>query len=177
MVNTCGMSAPKARAVRARLGQMHLDEVAVAAAEAGERMQALDHAGALGPAAAHAGGVGHHGHLPGAQRGLAVPAAVRRRPPAASNSASAGTSSIFVLGRQPVHGETDAPAAQVGADLLVLRAVEAVFGQQLVEAAGLRRGGGRGQHPVEQRRQHGGELRPAARRLGELLQVGALARA
>ncbi len=54
-----------------RLREMHLDEAPVAAAEFCERMQALHHAGSLGPAAAHACRIGHHRHLARPQRGLA----------------------------------------------------------------------------------------------------------
>ena len=61
----------------AGLGEMHLDEAAVPAAEPCERMQPLDDAGALRPAAAHARRISHHRHLAGPDRGLALPAELR----------------------------------------------------------------------------------------------------
>ena len=66
-------------------GQMRFDERAVFAAQFAEGMQRLHHAGALGPAAAHARGQRHDGQFAPGKRGEAgfatVPLpAVRWRP-------------------------------------------------------------------------------------------------
>ncbi len=50
------------------LGQMHFDEVAMASAEFAKRIERLDRAGALGPAAADAAREGNHGDASFGQR-------------------------------------------------------------------------------------------------------------
>ncbi len=159
----------------AGLGEVGLDEGAVAAGEPAERVQGLDHAGALRPAAPGAGGQRHHGDLAPSQRGepsLAEPAVPGERvrghhvlrPDVLDHRAR----------RQAVLGQADAAVAQVGADLLVLGAVEAVLLQELGEGAlALGLAPGPRQEGVEERLDHPAQLRPAPAGGPELVELGA----
>ena len=112
------------------LGQVHFDEVAMPAAELAERIERLDHARALGPAAAHAAGQRDHGDTPFGQRLHAQRSRCR-------GSSSSGTaSSIWLRDRQAILRQADAAGAQIGLDLLVLHAVEPVGFEQCFQALG-----------------------------------------
>ena len=136
----------------AAFGQMRLEERPVPAGQPGERMQRLDHAGALRPAAAHAGGQRHHGRLAAPQRleaGLGVFA----------GDAAPGVGHVpgqHVLDharrRQAVLRQADQAPAQVVANAFVLPAIETECFQQAGERFGRAfLGGGHGQQPLPQR--------------------------
>ena len=165
------------RAGAAALGQVHLDEVAVLAAHAGKGIERLDHAGALGPATAGAARQRHHRHRAIRQRVHAERAQLLRlalgKPRYVHDIARRH---ILDRGahRQPVLRQADAPAAQVGADLLVLHAVEAVGVEQRRErllaailAVALR------QQAVEERLHHAGQRRLRACGCAKGIQLGA----
>ena len=124
------------------LGQVRFDEGAVAPAQFAERMQRLDHARALGPAAAGAGGQGDHRHL-AVPQGLQAEL-LRARAQALRRSVASTTSLVLHVlddraGGQPVLGQADAAVFEVGADLLVLDAVKAVLLEQARPGSGRRR--------------------------------------
>ena len=165
---------PERRGGQARFGEVDIDEVAVAPGKFCEGMQALHDAGALGPAAAYACRIGDHAHFAAAERGFTG----RQH----GGVGAAGFEQFLRghvldarVGRQPIHGQPDASAPQISANLLVLGPIETVLLEQGRKAIGAPRGlASRGQQAVEQARQRGGKLGPAAGGAGEALQVVAL---
>ena len=122
-----GIVVPNVALGLAGLGEMDLQEAAVAAVQADERIDRLDHAGAGRPAAADAGGKRDDGDL-----------AALARPPHRARSPLrperlAGLDQLGVVDvadievdRQPVPGQADPAALKVVAQLFVLDGVEAV---------------------------------------------------
>ena len=111
------------------LGQMRFDEVAMPSAQLAEGIERLDHAGALRPATAHAAGQGDHGDTPFGQRLHAQRAMPR------IEFIGRGIFDV-ARDRQTILRQTNAAGAQVGLDLLVLHAVEAVGFEQCFQALG-----------------------------------------
>jgi hypothetical protein len=118
----------------AAFGQVRLDEGPVGAGKFTEWMQRLDHAGALGPAAAGTGSQGDHGKFSTGQSRQAGGAQFWCRRPASVQNI--GWLDVLDLGagRETVLGEADAAVFQILAHLLVLPAVETVLLQQLRQA-------------------------------------------
>ena len=122
------------------LRQVDLDEVAVLALEAAERVQGLHHSRPLGPAAAGPGRQRQHGHLAAGQGGLAEREGRGGEgrggevPPVQSTTSPGNTSSIVLDRGKPVLRQTDAAGAEVGPDLFVQLRVETVLLEEPAEA-------------------------------------------
>ncbi len=159
----------------AALGQVDFDEAAVAAAHLGERVQGLDDAGTTSPAAARSSGERD-------DRDLSRSQSLEAERAAAIGKAGYGIADIAgrgVLDRctgcQAILRETDAAGAQVGLDLLVLSAVEAVAVEQFVQASGLASAGrgGVGNQVIEELLHGARELGQIADGLTEAIELGA----
>ena len=156
------------------LGEVDLDEAAVAAAELAERVEGLDHARALGPAAAHAAGERNHGDAAGCERFLAGAAAGLGDLRGLGQVAGAD---VFDDGvhRQAVLRQANAAGAHVGLDLSVLHGVETVLLQHGLQGMGSVGGlflAAR-QQVVEHLLHHAGEIRLIAAGGGEVVEFGA----
>ena len=130
-----GTAVPKA-ADAAALGQVDFEEVAMPAAESAEGVQCLDHAGALGPAAAVPAGQRQHGHSPAARAALAAGGGSRHRARLVRRAIDHVARRRRLRSRcWPAAGSGPGRSgrAQVGADPLVLFGVEAVFFEQAFE--------------------------------------------
>ena len=161
---------------------MHGGKGSMHAAELRERMERLDDAGPLRPAAAHACGVGDHRGLAAPQCGLAGPKQLRSQ--ARLLELAAAPEDLrrpHVLDHrrrgQAVHREADAARPQVRANLLVLGAVESVLVEPVIQAP-VRAFGPfvGGQQRVQEHRKRRRKRRVAPGRARELLEVRALAR-
>ena len=137
-----GRSVPARRADVPALGDVDLHEGAMLAAQAAEGVERLDHARALRPAAAGAAGQGDHRHRalrpmrPCPDRARRAGALWARRSPVQAEIVDLAGRHILdgAADGQPVLGQADTPAAQVGLDLRMLRAVEAVLIEQRGQA-------------------------------------------
>ena len=112
--------------------EVDLGETAVMAGEFREGVEGFDDAGALGPAGADAGSVSEDGALAAAEGGFTGGAQGVRR---GVGVEEIGGGNVLDAGgrREAVHREADAAGAEIGADLLVLGAIETVFSEQVVE--------------------------------------------
>ena len=132
----CGTAQPHRIGRAAALGQVDLQEAAVAPGETAEGMQGLDHAGPLRPAAARPGRQGDDGHLArGQRRRTAARQCVIGAAGAVAASITSSAAHVFDhgAGRQAVLGQPDAAGPQVGADLLVQLGIETVLLEQLLQ--------------------------------------------
>ena len=112
-------------------------------AELRERAEPLDHPRALGPATPRARRERHDRHLAGVDRRAAALRELRVERAARVDHVARLDVLDCRVRRQPIRREPDASREQVRADRLVLRAVEAVLVEELVERAGRAPGRGR----------------------------------
>jgi hypothetical protein len=141
------------------LGQMHFQKCAMASAEFAERMQRLDRARALRPAAARARRQRDHGHFTRRQRGHARFQIFLRQLARGVEHVAFGHVLNLRADWQTVLRQADAARFQIRADLLVLRAVEAVAFEQcrqrfVAGVVGLQAR----QQPVEKRLHHAAQF-------------------
>ena len=152
-------------------GEMHFDERAVLAAEAGEWMQGFDHPGALSPAAAGTGGEADHGDGAGFERLTAQVIAGSRgaigwcfvmpvgKPGGGVHDVRVSRILQGDVGREPVLGEADPAVAEIGPDLGMLIGIEAMLVEELIErgTGGIVRAPAR-EHDIEERLDHAAQL-------------------
>jgi len=115
-------------------GQMHFDEAAVPAAQLRERVERLHYPRPLRPTASDAARQRDHGHGTGCQRVHACLAIVRGKGTCGIQEVVRGGVFDAAARWKAVLRQPDAAAAQIGLDLLVLRAVEPVRFQKPFEA-------------------------------------------
>ena len=116
----------------AGFGEVDLGKAAVLAGEFSEGVEGFDDAGALGPTGADAGGVGEDGAFAAAEGGFAGGTEGGGRG-VGVEEVSGGDVLDAGRGGEAVHREADAASAEIGADLLVLGAVETVLGEEGIE--------------------------------------------